>query len=305
MAPINGGKSSLDRVLWVVIFIGMVLSSFGGTFSVGSFFLMPTPLVILNVLVSPINAGLLIVGASVFFLMEGGFGAGLAFFMLIGVSSQVLGFMIRRNSRVSRVLFWNLIFVLVSSMLLLFLGSLHGGTFGETLLNDLTANLTKALDSSGYGNTLTSEDFAGFIPFFVFYLMFIFIACNFFLSRWILASKGILVVHLTNLWEFQLPSEIIKGTLLIIAMALGAKSLGWSGGSPLVDTVLYFSAFTFMFQGLALGAWFMRQREVPMAWQTVVLAALLLLAGPVGLGLAGLLDVLRDFRRQRGTGGNP
>lgn len=70
MGPFSQEKTLLDRILWVVIFIGMVASSLGGPLSLGAFFLMPVPLIILNVLVSPVNAGVMILGATVLFAAD-------------------------------------------------------------------------------------------------------------------------------------------------------------------------------------------------------------------------------------------
>lgn len=299
MGPFSQNKSTLDRILWAVIFIGMVANALGGPFSLGSYFLMPVPLIVLNVLVSPINAGILILGATGLFAFSHGLPAAAAFFLLIGVFSQLQGFMIRRNSRVSRILFWGQVFVLWASLLLM-----ATAPATRTLLATLSDNMRQAVLTSDYGEHLTGADLSGFFPFFILYLIFIYTAANFLLSRWILQNRGISVISLGTLSEFQLPQRILEGLLFLGVMGYGTQALGWPGGPALVDTLLYLAVFTLMFQGLAVCSYYLKRQEVPAGWHGVILLALLVLAGPIGLGLTGLVDLLMDLRKQRQTGGN-
>lgn len=304
MGPFRQEKSSLDRILWTVIFIGMVVSALGGPFSLGSFFLMPTPLIILNVLVSPLSAGVILIGASVLFAAEQGFSAGMAFFLLIGLLSQIQGLMIRRVSRVSRVLFWSLIFTFGAGLTLLAAETVLGSAIGAGFLAGVGDNLRAAVRSSAYGDAFSASDVAGFFPAFVLYLVFIFTASNFFLARWVLRFKGIPVIPLDTLSEFQLPPRIMAGTLSLIVLGYGLQITGWPGGPVLVDTLIYLTVFVFMFEGLAICSYFMKRQGIPSIWHYVILTALLLLAGPIGLALAGFSDVLLDLRKQRRAGGN-
>lgn len=304
MEPFRQGKSSLDRILWMMIFIGMVVSALGGPFSPGSFFLMPAPLIILNVLISPLTAMTLILGAAILFAAEQGVMNGLSFFLLIGIFSQLQGFMIRRVSRVSRALFFSMMFVLSATLLLIFLDGLFAGHGGTALLTTLGKNLEAALKNSAYTRNLTALDVSGFFPFFVLYLVFIFIASNFFLARGVLKYKGITVISLGNLSEFQLPPRIIEGMFFLIAMGYGVEMAGWTSGHVLMNTLFYLSAFVLMFEGLAICSYFLKRYRLSSLWQTVILTALLLSAGPIGLALAGFFDVLMDLRKQRRTGGN-
>lgn len=305
MTPFNKEKSSLDRILWVVIFIGMVAGSLGGPFSLGAFILMPVPLIVLNVLISPVNAAVLIAGASVLFTVKHGIMAGAAFFLLIGLFSVLQSFMIRRSSPVSRILFWGVVFVLGANLLLIPIGNLTQDNTSYMFLESLGDNLKTAILTSDYGDNLSSADLSGFFPFFILYLIFIFNASNFFLSRWVLKNKGLYVIPLDNLSDFQLPGQIMAGVLLMLAMGYGLKTAEWNAGQALFDTLLYLSAFIFMFQGLALCAFLLKRQGIPSVWQALILTSLLLLAGPIGLGLAGFTDVLIDLRKQRRAGGNP
>ncbi len=299
MRPFTQGKSSLDKILWMVIFIGMVISASGGSFSLGSFFLMPAPLIILNVLVSPLTAGVLIVGATVLFAAEQGVMAGVSFFLLIGVFSQFQGFMIRRMSRVSRVLFWSTVFLLGNILMLILLGSA-----GAALLSTLAANMKTAIQSSSYGDTFNGTDLAGFFPFLILYLIVTFSAANFFLSRWVLQFKAIPVIPLGTLSEFQLPPRVMAGTLFMIVMGYGVQTAGLPSGPVLVDTLLYLTLFVFTLQGLAVCSFFIKRQGITPAWHAAILAAILVIAGPIGLGLAGFSDVLMDLRKQRRAGGH-
>ncbi len=304
MKPFNQGRSSLDKILWVVILIGMVANALGGKFSLGAFFLMPTPLIVLNVLVSPINAGVMIIGTTVLFIVEKGFLGGTAFFLLIGLFSQLQGLMIRRTAPVSRTLFWGVIFILGSSLSLTALGMFDEARAGATLLSSVANNLKSAIQASAYGDKFTAEDLAGFFPFFLLYLIVIFAASNFFLSRWILKNRGVSVISLGTLSDFQLPQRILEGFVFLFLMGYAMEFTGWNGGRVLVDTLFYLAAFVFMFQGLGVCAYYMKRYEVPLPWQAVILVGLLVLSGPIGLGLAGISDVLMDFRKQRRTGGD-
>lgn len=304
MRPIRQGKSSPDKILWMVIFIGMVISASGGPFSLGAFFLMPAPLIILNVLISPLTAGVLIIGASFLFAAEQGFLAGFSLFLLIGLFSQLQGFMIRRMSRISRVLFWSTAFLLGSLLALISLGHAAGSEAGATLLSSLAAHMKTAVQSSSYGDSFNGADLAGFFPFLILYIIFTFAAANFFLSRWVLQFKAVPVIPLGTLSEFQLPPRIVEGALFMVLMGYGIQTAGFSSGPALVDTLLYLTLFAFMFQGLAVCSFFMKRQGIPPGWHTALLTALLVVAGPIGLGLAGFSDVLMDLRKQRRAGGH-
>jgi len=90
----------------------------------------------------------------------------------------------------------------------------------------------------------------------------------------------------------------------MLAMASALWISGWYTGTALIATIIYLTAFIFMFQGLASCSYFMKRQGLPSVWHNGILAVLFVLAGPIGLGLAGLADVLMDLRKQRRTGRN-
>jgi len=302
MKVFSQDQRPLDRILWAVIFIGMVASSLGRDFTTGAFFFMPVPLIVLNVLVSPLYAMGLAAAAAVAYGLEQGLPGSLAFLLCIGLFSQMLGFMIRRRSRVSRILFWGTALML-TGLCLLALGSLSSGSqviAGQLLL--YRQNLMTALSAEPAGALLTASDLSGFFPFLMLYLLFLFTAANFLLARWVLKLRGVAVIGLGNLSDFQLPSSILGGTACLLVAGYGLKLWGVAAGPALVDTLLYVSAFAFMFQGLGLCAHLLKRTALPALWHPWLLGAVLLAAGPVGLGIAGFIDSIMDLRKQRGTG---
>lgn len=299
MKTFRQSKPPLDRVLWSLVFIGMVVGSLGENPTAGAFFFMPVPLVVLNVLASPLNAIALSLGAAVLYGMGGGPAAGLGFLMAVGVFSQLMGFMFRRRSRISRMLFWCMAVTL--GALLLATGLTGAGDSG--FLTVLYDNFTLAFENVAAGRAATPLTRTGFFPTFVLYLLFLYTTANFALARWILRLRGAQTLTAASLSEFQLPRSILIGTLLTLLAGYSLELAGWSGGEDLFWTLLYLASFAFTIQGLGTSAYLLEKTALSAWLRILVLAALLVLAGPIGLGLTGLFDVVTDFRKQRVTGG--
>lgn len=305
MKPIRQDKSLLDRLLWMAVLISMAVSAAGEPLSLGAFFLLPTPLIIINLLLSPVTAMMTVLGMSALFAWFRGFQGGLGVLLLIGLFSQLQATMIRRGSRVSRVLFWSTSFVLGAALTLLTAGRFTGEPQGLQAVQTLSLQVTEAIRSSTYGEAFASEEVRDFIPAFILYLTFLFSAANFFLARWVVRQRGISVIPLNTLGTFQLPKRILEGMAAQLLLGYGVEAAGLISGQTLTSTLLYVATFALMFQGMGLCAFLMDKRQIPPAGQGLVLIGMLLIAGPAGLGLAGLADIAADIRKQRRTGGTP
>ena len=300
----NRIEAGIWSVVFVMMFAGPLVHPIGDAMLAGFFFLVPVPLIILNVRVSPIYATGLALAASLLYWVILGFPEMLLFLMLVGFWSQFVGVMIRRRSRYSRILFWGTVMALGSLILVRVMVIALKLPAQADALGQMIHASAGAFSDGGYDSAELSGDAEKLIPFFVVYLMALYAAANFFLSKWILGRQGIQYEKIPQLKDFQLPEHFLQGALFIAALAWGSELAGLVQGHILMETVLYLMTVVMAFQGLGLAAFLMEQWEIPVFWSFGLLIALIFIIGLAGLAISGCLDLIFDFRRQRHrTGG--
>lgn len=237
---------------------------------------------------------------------------GVLIFLVFGLISIVITYMINKKYRPQQILMGGTITAIVTTLLsMMIIGYLTGTSIltqiSTTLMESVKAqlNMLKEMELSSYELStfkdilLSTVEYAIIIiPTTLIISSAFIVYINYWMSTAILKRLGYKTVEIPRFMYFNLPSNIIVGSIVTIAAALVVRYMKILYYETIFINTLILISFVFFMQGLSVAVFVMNKRKMHKITKAI-LVFLIIINVPLSLIISfiGLLDVVIDFRK--------
>ncbi len=237
---------------------------------------------------------------------------GVLIFLVFGLISIVITYMINRKYRPQQILIGGTIAAIVTTLLsTIIIGYVTGTSFftqiSTSLMENMKAqlNILKEMELSSYELSMfkdvlmaTVEYVIIIIPATLIISSIFIVYINYWMAMAILKRLGYKTVEIPRFMHFNLPSNIIMGSIVTIVAALVVRYMKILYYETIFINTLILISFVFFMQGLSVAVFIMNKRKMHKITK-VILIFLIIINVPISLIISfiGLLDVVLDFRK--------
>ncbi len=237
---------------------------------------------------------------------------GALIFLVFGLISIVITYMINKKYRPQQILMGGTITAIVTTLLsMVIIGYLTGTSIltqiSTTLMESVKAqlNMLKEMELSSYELStfkdilLSTVEYAIIIiPTTLIISSAFIVYINYWMSTAILKRLGYKTVEIPRFMYFNLPSNIIVGSIVTIAAALVVRYMKILYYETIFINTLILISFVYFMQGLSVAVFVMNKRKMHKITKAI-LVFLIIINVPLSLiiSFVGLLDVVIDFRK--------
>lgn len=237
---------------------------------------------------------------------------GITIFLVFGLISVTITYMINKNYKPQQILIGGTMAAILTILLIVILiGYITGVSFFVQLSNFLTdtakfqLDILKEMEIPSQELAMFKELLMATIEYVIivipatFIISSVFIVyINYWMATAILKRLGYKTVEVPSFIHFRLPSNIIMGSLVIIAAALAIRYMKLFYYETIFINTLIILSFVFFMQGLSVVVFLMDKRNMHRITKAILII-LIIMNVPLSLIITfiGLLDVLLDFRK--------
>lgn len=237
---------------------------------------------------------------------------GILIFLVFGLISIVIAYMINKKYKPQQILIGATIVALVSILLSIgIIGYITGVRFLTQFSTSLTENMKlqlnilKEMELSSYELSMIKDVLMATVEYVIIIIPTTLIISSVFIvyiSYWmstaILKRLGHKTVEIPRFTYFRLPSNIIMGSIVIIAAASVVRYMKLFYYETIFINTLILVIFVFFMQGLSAVVFLMDKKRIHKITKAI-LVFLIIINVPLSLiiSFVGLLDVILDFRK--------
>ncbi|WP_352418762.1 DUF2232 domain-containing protein [Proteiniborus sp.] len=238
--------------------------------------------------------------------------AGILIFLVFGLISITITYMINKKYKPQQILIGGTIVTIVTTLLTVVIsGYITGVSFFTQINTFLTENMKLQLDILREMEFSTQQLYMikDFLMATVEYIIIIIpttliissvfiVYINYWMSTAILKRLGFKTVEVPRFMFFNLPSNIIMGSVVIIAAALVIRYMKLFYYETIFINTIIIISFVFFMQGLSVLVFLMNKRNIHKVTK-FILIFIIIINVPLSLIITfiGLLDVILNFRK--------
>lgn len=238
--------------------------------------------------------------------------AGILIFLVFGLISITITYMINKKYKPQQILIGGTIVTIVTTLLTVVIsGYITGVSFFTQINTSLTENMKLQLDILREMEFSTQQLYMikDFLMATVEYIIIIIpttliissvfiVYINYWMSTAILKRLGFKTVEVPRFMFFNLPSNIIMGSVVIIAAALVIRYMKLFYYETIFINTIIIISFVFFMQGLSVLVFLMNKRNIHKVTK-FILIFIIIINVPLSLIITfiGLLDVILNFRK--------
>lgn len=237
---------------------------------------------------------------------------GILIFLVFGLISITITYMINKKYRPQQILIGGTIAAIVTTLLaVVIFGYITGVSFFTQFSTSLTENMKLQLNALKEMK-LSSQEFSMLkevlmatveyviiiVPASLIISSIFIVYINYWMATAILKRLGYKTVEVPRFMYFNLPSNIIMGSMVIIIAALIVRYMKLFYYETIFINTLIIIFFVFLMQGLSVVIFLMNKRNMHKITKAILIF-LIIINVPLSLIITfiGLLDVILDFRK--------
>ena len=237
---------------------------------------------------------------------------GLLIFLVFGLISIIITYMINKKHRSQDILIGGAIATIVAILISI---AIIGYITGISFLSQINATLSESMklqleilremDLSTYELTLfkdfltvTTDYMIILIPATIVISSVFVVYMNYWMSTAILSRLGHKTVEIPKFMHFRLPSNAIMGSAVIIVAAILFRSMKLFYYETIFINAVVLISFVFFMQGLSVVVFLMNRKKMHKIVKAILIF-LIIVNMPLSImvSIIGLLDVVLDFRK--------